>query len=139
MRPESSCKKPEDGSVQVDSVYFPQHEVVGDIGNGIWQLKERLKDNPLPDWDLRCACLCPLLFLHRSQELRLCTKTAAQASHWPCIGIYEESLFCVGSPAMFRKYLCIRLRAPGTAEMFLQIKVNTFKLVTDMNIMQMGP
>ena len=49
--------------MQVDSVYFPQHEVVGDIGNGVWQLKERLKDNPLPEWDLRCAYPCPPFFL----------------------------------------------------------------------------
>ncbi len=40
---------------QVDSVYFPQHEVVGDIGNGIWQIKEALLESPLPTWDLRCA------------------------------------------------------------------------------------
>ncbi|KAK9840915.1 hypothetical protein WJX81_000140 [Elliptochloris bilobata] len=40
-------------AASVDSVYFPQHEVVGDIGNGIWQLKEKLKDSPLPVWDLR--------------------------------------------------------------------------------------
>ncbi len=40
---------------QVDSVYFPQHEVVGDIGNGVWQIKEALLKSPLPTWDLRCA------------------------------------------------------------------------------------
>ena len=36
-------------------MYFPQHEVVGDIGNGIWQIKEALLTSPLPTWDLRCA------------------------------------------------------------------------------------
>ena len=51
------AKRFDDGGAQVDSVYFPQHEVVGDIGNGIWQLKERLKEHPLPKWDLRCASL----------------------------------------------------------------------------------
>ena len=39
---------------QVDPVYFPQMEVVGDIGNGIWQIMERLKDWT-PTWDLRHA------------------------------------------------------------------------------------
>ncbi len=39
----------------MDSVYFPQHEVVGDIGNGVWQIKEALLKSPLPTWDLRCA------------------------------------------------------------------------------------
>ncbi|PIT86154.1 MAG: acetolactate synthase large subunit, partial [Candidatus Magasanikbacteria bacterium CG10_big_fil_rev_8_21_14_0_10_43_6] len=34
----------------VDNVYFPQHEVVGDIANAIWQLKEALKDT-VPAWD----------------------------------------------------------------------------------------
>ena len=29
-------------SAQVDAVYFPQVEVVGDIGNSIWQISERL-------------------------------------------------------------------------------------------------
>lgn len=27
---------------QVDSIYFPTHEVIGDIGNALWQIKERL-------------------------------------------------------------------------------------------------
>ena len=44
---------------QVDSVYFPQHEVVGDIGNGVWQIKEALLKAPLPTWDLRCAARNP--------------------------------------------------------------------------------
>lgn len=36
-------------SAIVDPVYFPQLEVVGDIANSIWQLKERLK--PQARWD----------------------------------------------------------------------------------------
>ncbi|GMH42860.1 hypothetical protein BSKO_10779 [Bryopsis sp. KO-2023] len=39
-------------TAQVDQVYFPHLEVVGDIGNTIWQLKEQLKDAK-PAWDLR--------------------------------------------------------------------------------------
>jgi len=34
---------------EVDPVYFPQVEVVGDIANSIWQIKEQLRE--LPDWD----------------------------------------------------------------------------------------
>ena len=34
---------------EVDAVYFPQIEVVGDIANAVWQLGERLK--PQPHWD----------------------------------------------------------------------------------------
>ncbi len=30
-------------SAKVDPIYFPQLEVIGDIGNAVWQLKERLK------------------------------------------------------------------------------------------------
>lgn len=36
-------------SAKVDEVYFPQHEVIGDIGNALWQIKERLK--PSTNWD----------------------------------------------------------------------------------------
>ena len=43
---------------QVDPVYFPHMEVVGDIGNGIWQIKERLKDWK-PTWDLRRGLQSP--------------------------------------------------------------------------------
>ena len=40
----------------IDPVYFPHLEVVGDIGNAIWQLHERIKDSP-PSWDTRCEAL----------------------------------------------------------------------------------
>ncbi|CAK9221777.1 unnamed protein product [Sphagnum troendelagicum] len=36
-------------TAKVDTVYFPQHEVVGDIANSIWQLKEGL--NSQVHWD----------------------------------------------------------------------------------------
>lgn len=36
-------------SASVDSVYFPQLEVIGDIGNSIWQIMERVK--PQDGWD----------------------------------------------------------------------------------------
>lgn len=36
-------------SARVDSIYFPQLEVIGDIANAIWQMKERL--SPSKDWD----------------------------------------------------------------------------------------
>ena len=36
-------------SAEVDPVYFPQYEVIGDIGNSIWQLKEDIL--PQPDWN----------------------------------------------------------------------------------------
>ncbi|EER09494.1 pyruvate decarboxylase, putative [Perkinsus marinus ATCC 50983] len=35
----------------VDEVYFPHHEVVGDIGNAVWQITETLKSMPKPHWD----------------------------------------------------------------------------------------
>ena len=38
---------------QVDQVYFPQLEVVGDVGNAIWRISEAIKSKP-PSWDLRC-------------------------------------------------------------------------------------
>jgi acetolactate synthase I/II/III large subunit len=36
-------------SAEVDAVYFPQIEVVGDIANAVWQLTEALE--PQPHWD----------------------------------------------------------------------------------------
>ena len=36
-------------SAEVDPVYFPQYEVIGDIGNSIWQIKEDIL--PQPGWD----------------------------------------------------------------------------------------
>lgn len=36
-------------SAEVDTVYFPQIEVVGDMANAIWRLKQRLE--PQPHWD----------------------------------------------------------------------------------------
>lgn len=36
-------------SAEVDAVYFPQIEVVGDIANAVWQLAEALE--PQPHWD----------------------------------------------------------------------------------------
>ncbi len=36
-------------SAKVDEVYFPNLEVIGDIGNAIWQLKEQL--TPQNNWD----------------------------------------------------------------------------------------
>jgi len=34
---------------QVDEIYFPQHEVVGDIAHAMWLLSERIQ--PQPHWD----------------------------------------------------------------------------------------
>ena len=34
---------------EVDEIYFPQHEVVGDIANALWQLSERI--DAQPHWD----------------------------------------------------------------------------------------
>jgi acetolactate synthase-1/2/3 large subunit len=36
-------------SAEVDPVYFPQVEVIGDIANAVWQLKEAI--TPQPHWD----------------------------------------------------------------------------------------
>jgi acetolactate synthase-1/2/3 large subunit len=37
-------------SAEVDPVYFPQIEVIGDIANAIWQIKEHIM--PQPHWDV---------------------------------------------------------------------------------------
>lgn len=38
-------------TAEVDPVYFPQVEVIGDIGNSIWQLKNGVKKREEADWD----------------------------------------------------------------------------------------
>ncbi|MEL7720013.1 acetolactate synthase large subunit [Citromicrobium bathyomarinum] len=39
-------------TAEVDPVYFPQIEVIGDIANAIWQMKEAI--TPREDWDAGC-------------------------------------------------------------------------------------
>lgn len=36
-------------AASIDEVYFPQHEVLGDIANAMWQLSEKI--TPSSDWD----------------------------------------------------------------------------------------
>jgi acetolactate synthase-1/2/3 large subunit len=36
-------------SAEVDTVYFPQIEIIGDIANSVWRLKQRIA--PCPHWD----------------------------------------------------------------------------------------
>ena len=38
-------------TAEVDPVYFPQTEVIGDIANAIWQIKESITPNPAWDFD----------------------------------------------------------------------------------------
>ena len=38
-------------TAEVDPVYFPQVEVVGDIGNSVWQLQNGVKKKDEADWD----------------------------------------------------------------------------------------
>ena len=38
-------------SAEVDPVYFPQLEVIGDIGNAIWRIKNGLSEHKGCDWD----------------------------------------------------------------------------------------
>ncbi len=47
-------------TAEIDPVYFPQIEVVGDIANAIWQIKEAITVQP--DWDF-----APLLKAHAAE------------------------------------------------------------------------
>jgi acetolactate synthase-1/2/3 large subunit len=38
-------------TASVDPVYFPQAEIVGDIANSIWQITQKIKNNP--SWDFK--------------------------------------------------------------------------------------
>lgn len=66
--------------LQIDQVYFPHIEVVGDIANALWQMSQALEGCE-PQWDLRYASAlatypadCSALFLHAAQSSE-CTKT----------------------------------------------------------------
>lgn len=61
-------------SAKVDAIYFPQHEVVGDIANAIWQIKEKLA--PQPHWDFSP-------FIHAQQQLHAHIAEHANDSSFP--------------------------------------------------------
>lgn len=53
-------------SAEVDPVYFPQLEVVGDIANAIWQINQALQ--PSPDWDFSfMQSVCAAMRAHRHE------------------------------------------------------------------------
>ena len=60
-------------SANVDEVYFPQLEVVGDIANSIWQIKERITNQP---WDNE-------YFLKVKTQLDENIKEISSESHYP--------------------------------------------------------
>lgn len=54
-------------SASVDDVYFPHHEVIGDIANAIWQFSESL--SPQSHWDFsRCFALRERLQTHLQEK-----------------------------------------------------------------------
>ena len=59
-------------SAVVDPVYFPQLEIVGDIANSIWQLKERV--TPQSTWDFSRFMQ---IKSHVEEHLKICIDSAA--------------------------------------------------------------
>ena len=55
-------------SAEVDPVYFPQVQVVGDIANAIWQLKENLEIQK--DWQFQEMLAARFAHLEHSKEIR---------------------------------------------------------------------
>jgi acetolactate synthase I/II/III large subunit len=60
-------------SAEVDPVYFPQYEVIGDIGNSIWQLKEDVL--PQASWDFST------MMRARAAEIAHTEKSIGDARH----------------------------------------------------------
>lgn len=56
-------------TAEVDPVYFPQLEVVGDIANSIWQIKEKLE--PQPHWDF--------VFFHKVREAAIAHRIQSES------------------------------------------------------------
>jgi acetolactate synthase-1/2/3 large subunit len=67
-------------SAEVDPVYFPQYEVIGDIGNAIWQIKEAIV--PQASWDF-----APMLKARRAEVAH-----GAQAASDTRFPIYPQYL-----------------------------------------------
>ena len=60
---------------EMDEVYFPQHEVIGDIGNALWQMAERV-DMSQQKWDFS--------YFERVQGVvREKTQETADSDHFP--------------------------------------------------------
>ena len=55
-------------SAEVDPVYFPQYEVIGDIGNAIWQIKEDIL--PQAGWDFKA--------MHKARDAEVAHTKAAE-------------------------------------------------------------
>ena len=55
-------------SAEVDPVYFPQYEVIGDIGNAIWQIKEDIL--PQASWDFKA--------MHKARDAEVAHTQAAE-------------------------------------------------------------
>ncbi len=63
-------------SASVDSVYFPQLEVIGDIGNSIWQIMEKLERQDSWDFDY---------FLRVKDWLKTELRQGADDDHFPVL------------------------------------------------------
>lgn len=61
-------------AAQVDPVYFPQHQVVGDVANAIWQLTERIEHQS--HWQSNC-------FLDVKRRLEPKMKARADSDSFP--------------------------------------------------------
>ena len=75
-------------SAKVDNVYFPQWEVVGDISNALWQIKERIR--PQEHWDFS-------YFMRMKDEVE---RHIAQGSDEMRVPIIPQSLVALLREAM---------------------------------------
>ncbi|MHB8447434.1 MAG: acetolactate synthase large subunit [Rudaea sp.] len=67
-------------SAEVDTVYFPQIEVIGDVANSVWRLKQRIA--PCPHWDFS-------YFTNVRKHLDAHLAQGADDARWP---IYPQRL-----------------------------------------------
>ena len=56
-------------TAEVDPVYFPQLEVIGDIANSIWQINERIM--PQGSWDFSYSLKVKKLWMHTSLKVQM--------------------------------------------------------------------
>ena len=109
-------------SAVIDPVYFPHLEVIGDIGNAIWQLCERIKDSP-PSWDTRClfrslsaSTRITVHHIHTSvgliTGLRLSCRTIVVSG--PPVRSPVAGTFCIVILSVYAaQVLCVHCKADG--------------------------
>ncbi len=106
-------------SAKVDDIYFPHLEVVGDVANAVWQIKERIK--PQAHWDFA-------YFLRVKAQFDAHVAEMADDPRWPLIpqrlvadvraAMPEDGIVCLDN-GMYKLWFARNYRAFGQNTLLL--------------------